>query len=361
MARAKHDAGPSDDDDDDDDARIADLLAEQKALDPRAAFRQRLVAVVAQRMNETHTSAAELAELLGLSKRITYRRLAGQTEFSDYEFALLCRHLSIPSTAVWEADVPPLTFAAPIAADAPFSKLDYLARVRRAALEGESADSVVGGALASDYLPHFYLHRHPPLALLTLYLFELPLKRTQVGPLRLAEYGELHADWIAGTDAHSRGWHLVDTAEVWGHNPLDYVLSKLVSLRTSGLLPERADVATLFDTLEVLVESLEASLSTGTKPDGPGELLVSRDWSSTVRNMLLIEGRRMRTLFLTFGSATFLSTRQPEAYDYFERYFQSMRRFSEPVTGRAAAVATLVGDMRQALRKARKQVEAIED
>ena len=311
-------------------------------------------------MNRTRTSASEVAELLGLSKRITYRRLNGETPFSDYEFALLCKHLGIPSNALWEQSLPPLHFVAPIPADQPFVKQQYLARLQRAALAGKNQDVVTEGVIASDYLPLFYVYSEPSLALLTLYLFELPLKRTRVGQLLLEEYTADNLDWLAATGALSSDWFRRDSTEVWGHNTLDYLLGKLLSLRTSGLLPRDADVATLFEALDRLVDRLEQTLTSGDKPaSGGGKLQVYRDWSSTVRNMMLLRGPRYRTLFLTFGTANFLNSNQPEAIDYFERYFEAMQRISEPVTGRAGGIRSMVNDLRRSVRDTRRRMELI--
>lgn len=327
----------------------ADATAEER-------YRRRFCAVLRERMSQLGVRPEDVAALLGLGRRITYRRLAGETPFTSYETALLCRTYRISTALLWESYLPPLTFVAPTPMDRPFDKAEYLARLRQAARDG-GEKTVLRGRFSSDYIPNLYLYAHEGLTLLALYLFELPVARERVAPFSIAEGRARHADWLAACRAQADDWMGIDSREVWGRKPLDYIVTRLVAIAESGLLAGGAEAEQLFGEFDALTDALAASLPEARKPYGDGRLRLGRDPGTSTNNVILLEGEDFETLFLVLADSNLLVSQQPEAVEHFRAYFESAERLAEPVSRRMAGTRLLIDDMRESLRRGRLQVE----
>lgn len=319
------------------------------------AFRQRFCVLLDARRRAMGVRAEDIAALLGLSRRITYRRLAGETPFSGYELALLCRTYGISSSLLWEQPpVPLLTFAAPIPPDTPFDEAAFLARLRMAALDGEK--QATHAALSSDYLPTLHVYRYDDLALLWLYLTALPDALTTAQPLELAPYGEAHGEWLAASRDQAANWSRIDSEEVWGYHPLDFLVTRIESLAVSGLLADAATTSRIFDALDSLIADLRAALPAGRKPGGEGAWTVHRAWSTSIPNVFLLRGPQLASVFVPMTPSSFLATTQPEANAYFDRYVAAQARLADRVTGHIAHAHALCDAMAARVTRGRRRV-----
>ena len=317
-------------------------------------FRARFVAEVQRALKRDKVAPKQLAKDLGLSPRILYRRLSGETPFTAYELATLCRRFNISTADLWAAHVPRLSFDAPLPLDTPFVKTEYLERLRQSVFNGTDV-TVTQGYVTSDYLPYLYMYEYQPLALLALYLFELPTQVSTIAPLHLPTFREGNEDWLAATDFQANDWQGVDSEEVWGANPIAFLVGRIETLSRSGLIATEDDAETLFGCIDKLIDGLADCLPAGRKVQGRASLYVGRDWAASTNNVVLLQGTGLNTLLLVYGNG-FISSAHPEAVQYFKQYFEGRKMLAEQVTSRISGTRSMIDEMRHRVQVGRRRV-----
>ena len=310
-------------------------------LDERA-YQRRLADAVAQALAGHESAPQALADLLGISRAVAYKRLRSETHFTAREVAILREAFDL--------------VVSPYDGGAAGEALLFRTRERRRGLafdadaylgllaEGQArlADLPAGHKptirAASSDLPIFYYFTEPALAALKLYGFSVAAHR---GRERLPAFGafrDAHARHAERAAAYAEAYLAIPAVEVWSRSPIEHTLRQIVRFAELGLVEEEADLAELFAALRRVLGRLGDALERG-RHTGGGSLAVLCNELHYTNSIILVaaEGGEAGapprgTLYVTFDNPHFLVSEQAEAVAFFARHFARLVAMSEPVT-----------------------------
>ncbi len=303
--------------------------------------------------------AAAVAEWLNISLSAYYKRRRGEVAFTPYQVFRLSERFGLNTNT---NGLPELRFQAGLLANTFFDANRYagdlLAIVNHFACTLDAADTEV--LVSTTDIPIFQLFAEPELAALKLYLFESARTEVPDAPFALADTLARRADFVDSAQKIAAGYSSVRSTEIWGPEPLQTLLAQLIQLARKRCLSAE-DAHEIFASLYRVVSTLEASICSGTTPEGSAfELLCNTLHSSS--SLIALRNGSDRRFFLTFDNPRYLQASNEAAYQHFETYFEELRTRAHPVQkrGRLSArnfCAMLVGQIKKAESKVGKAME----
>lgn len=299
------------------------------------AFQRKVAAAARARFAlDERRPADALAELLGVSRAVAYKRLASQTFFSARELALLQEHLDVVVSPWAEDERPLLAFRVP----ARLGKRRYHAATYLQALAAERealrAVSRPGRApvfeIVSSDLPVFYYLSEPELAAFRIYAFGVDAASASHPPFRLAEFRRDNRALLREAADYAGEFFAVAATEIWSRTPIDNFLRLLTHLVELGLVVEQADALAVLRALRRMLDRLQRVLEAGRRDSGAdfGAFCNETHYTSSV---ILVRHHAGGALYLTFDNPNFIISQQDAAVAFFREYFRHLQAVSDPI------------------------------
>lgn len=295
---------------------------------------------VAHEVNEYYdqlgkTPSEALAELLGISRGVAYKRLHSKAFFTARELAIIQAELDLLVSPLTNQGDPILTFRAPFGdRTGQFSAsryLDLLTNAQDKLGEAYRAGEQPRVLVASSDMPVFYFFSRPVLAAIKLFSFNLEASELSVSPIQLDTYLETHAEQLARTGQLAQSYLDLEAVEIWSRTPLDNMLRQVLHLVSLGLLTESGDIERVFDELISLLNEVHNAIEVGERASGRPFSLLCNEIHYT-NSLILLESEVGSTLYVTFDNPYYLISMQPQAVAYFGRHFKYLRTMSDPIS-----------------------------
>ena len=325
-----------------------------------ADFQRAVAAAVAAKLKGATSTADALADLLGISKAVAYKRLSSQTYFSARELAIIQARLDIVITPELDDMRPLLTFRAPSSAQSGrYDPKNYLRLLERAEERLRAARNLEGRILArvsSSDLPVFYFFQDPALAAFKLYSFAVEGTRRPDTPLVLSDFQNTQAALIDRAQRYADAYHTIDAVEILSRTPIDNFLRQVQYFVNVGLLPRLGDAERLFDGITEVLNRLQEWIERSGKLESSAYQLFCNENHYT-NSLILVDHPVASALYVTFDNPNFIVSEQQQAAEFFGRHFDYLQHISDPVSrvGQLSA-SRYIGDQTARIERARRRV-----
>lgn len=326
--------------------------------------------IIRERVKDPKNWIDEISGKLNLSKSAVYKKVNATSSLSLEELSNLLVEYDISFDQLIRPDQPNLIFNFPYLTRQVGSFLDFLSPLKQSiTLFSRLPNNYV--TYATHELPIFYWLLSRDVSYFKLYSFARTLWDLEGYKNRQFDLSDFSGEQVIMKEATQIAGYFMEmpSTELWNKNLLGNTLNQIKYFADSGIFANIDDAISLCDSLESIINHVEAMAEAGRKflpgtepSDKNPEFRLYHNEIAHTNNTVLVESDSTQAVFTTYDSPNFIVSQDEALVEYTSNWFDKLIEHSLPVAREARRSRMyLFNQIRKRINMTRSELKTLKE